>query len=252
MPTSPAEMCWVSPADQAGTIDNLMSRVAKLEETIALLTGGDVSANQLADITPKAGVLTDLTAVSSNAAGGWITDGSFTGVAISTLGWKMSDGNSYPIVQMVDGVLQYGFKASGGVGGASSVASTGQVIGYGASNSTTISSSWKQFSIPQALGGGSFTLPRTGIYLICYQVHSNAFSTPGSDKEANAELTLNGTRILPIFGAVFPSGVSVPEHASGGARIFGGTAGATYGIQALSTTSISMDVSLGIVQLATV
>jgi hypothetical protein len=117
MPNPMDAMCWVSPADEKGNIDNLSTRVARLEEIIALLTGMDISALQLSDITAKAGVLQNLAATASNAAGGWTTSGTFTGTAISTLGWKMSDGNEFPIVTMVDGVLQFGFGRNGQVAG---------------------------------------------------------------------------------------------------------------------------------------
>jgi hypothetical protein len=149
------QMCWVSPADQAGNVDNLISRVERLEELLAQLLSGNVSASQLSDITPNAGVLQNMVATSSNAAGGWITDGTFTGVGISTLGWQMADGNTYPIVQMVDGVLQYGFNQAGGTTGSASTS----VWGQDSIASKTLNSTPTSYPL-------NLTITQTGRYLV--------------------------------------------------------------------------------------
>lgn len=109
-------LCLVSPSDQAGMIDNLVSRVAYLEQVVSLILGHDITAGTLSEITDQLGTVTNATLI--NAANGWTTDGTFSGVAISTLGWVMADGNTYPIVSVnPDGSLNFGFSTTGAIAG---------------------------------------------------------------------------------------------------------------------------------------
>lgn len=110
-----SDICEPTSSQTQGVSSNLERRVAAIEAVLSRLLGGNITANQLSDFTANGGVITDLVAVASNEAGGWITDGTFTGVGISTLGWVMSDGNAFPIVQMVDGKLVYGFNLDGSI-----------------------------------------------------------------------------------------------------------------------------------------
>lgn len=115
--TTTGGVCWIDPADQQAYNNDILTRLTKIEKVLSLLLGMDISAASLADLSSSAGSLTDVMAVLSNAAGGWITDGTFTGVAISSLGWTLSDGNVFPVVTMVDGVLQFGFTQGGAAAG---------------------------------------------------------------------------------------------------------------------------------------
>jgi hypothetical protein len=104
-------VCWVDPADQAGQIEGLLERVARIEEVLSLLCGMDITAIELEDIASQAGVLSGAAATISNASLGWTnTIPPPAGMSLSTLGYTMSDGSSFPVVVMDEnGVLQFGF-----------------------------------------------------------------------------------------------------------------------------------------------
>lgn len=116
---SNSSVCWAGPSDQVGTLYSLTQRVANLEVALARLLGYDLTGLNASDMFEHLGLIGGEW-VNGNGlppGAGWTSDGTFTGVAISTLGWTMSDGNQFPVVTMVDGVLQFGFNTNGTVGG---------------------------------------------------------------------------------------------------------------------------------------
>jgi hypothetical protein len=111
------EICTIKTSDLIGLQNNILSRLYKIEQFLTLLTGMDVTANSLSDITDNLGTVTNATLI--NALRGWITEGTFSGVAISTLGWQLYSECAggmvnYPIVVMdEDGVMQFGAEENG-------------------------------------------------------------------------------------------------------------------------------------------
>lgn len=119
---STGSICSITPSDQAGQIDNILSRLEALEKAIAELQAQNIGATQLSDIAQDAGWLYNVTYMGTP---GWTQTSSGTlippaGVSLSSLGLLMSDGNPYQIVSMdSDGVLQFGFTPQGGTSGSS-------------------------------------------------------------------------------------------------------------------------------------
>jgi hypothetical protein len=122
-PSAAGGVCWSGGADEASEIESLKERVAKLERALQYVLGQDISAGQLSDISQVAGWIYD---VEYMGKPGWTKTSIGTlippaGLSLSSLGFKMSDGNDYPLVVMDEnGVLQYGFTSGGAVKGASS------------------------------------------------------------------------------------------------------------------------------------
>lgn len=104
-------ICWTDPSDMAGQVDSLLERVSRLEEVLSLLCGMDITAVNLSDISALSGTLEQLAATISNASLGWTnTIPPPAGTSLSSLGWTMADGSTFPVVVMdEDGVLQFGF-----------------------------------------------------------------------------------------------------------------------------------------------
>jgi len=117
------ELCLVSPSDMAGQIDNILTRLAKVEQVLSVLLGMDITAGSLDEISQNLGTMTMATLI--NAARGWTTEGTFSGVAISTLGWKMynpctGQEENFPIViTNPDGSLNFGATENGTLCGSS-------------------------------------------------------------------------------------------------------------------------------------
>lgn len=81
-------ICSVSPSDLAGQVDNLLSRIDDLEQTVAELLSQNVSANQLSDLSRQAGWLTGVTYLGVE---GWTQTAAGTlippvGLALSSVG----------------------------------------------------------------------------------------------------------------------------------------------------------------------
>lgn len=110
-PTGGLNDCWVSPSDQAGQIDNILDRLKKVEDLVALLTGANLSVGQLSELSEQVGWVT----VDYLGQPGWIQTEYGTlipppGFSILGSGFTLSDGNVYTAVVMDEnGVLQYGF-----------------------------------------------------------------------------------------------------------------------------------------------
>lgn len=49
--------CWISPADLAGQVDNILTRLARVESALSRLIGADVTAINLENICPAYGTL---------------------------------------------------------------------------------------------------------------------------------------------------------------------------------------------------
>jgi len=82
-----ASICNISPSDQAGQVDNLVTRIEKLEQTVAELVAADISANQLSDLSQQAGWITGVTYLGTE---GWTQTPAGTlipptGLALTTL-----------------------------------------------------------------------------------------------------------------------------------------------------------------------
>ena len=211
--TTTGGVCWTDPADMAGQVNSLMERVTKLEQILSLLCGMDITAAQLSDITSSAGTLTDMMAILSNINGGWVSEGTFTGTAISTLGWPFFNSctgemESWPVVTMQDGVMQFGLSETGQAcgeqveywngGGAAAAAAT---VDYAVTKRTVsvvpadnrFYESSRGITITASAASGietaaSFTVSQAGIYWV------HAYSLPATiSGSGNATLALTFT-----------------------------------------------------------
>lgn len=123
-PTGGLNDCWVSPSDQAGQIDNILDRLKKVEDLVALLTGANLSVGQLSELSEQVGWVT----VDYLGQPGWIQTEYGTlipppGFSILGSGFTLSDGNVYTAVVMDEnGVLQYGWTDTGEAVGESATA----------------------------------------------------------------------------------------------------------------------------------
>ena len=188
---STMQICAVSPLDQQGAIDNLVSRVEELERIVSELLGANLNANQLSDISQQVGWVYGITYMGVE---GWIQTAS--GSLIPPAGWTLSgsgilvdsDGVEYQGVLMdSDGVLQYGYTASGGVAG---------VLAEGYAKDTMVLSAASQtldsfnealiFSAIQFQSGSSIswngsttlTLDLPGTYIVTFRIESASWNTP--------------------------------------------------------------------------
>src|SRR3972149_8446706 len=115
-----AGVCAISPSDLVGYTGNALNRIKDLEQRVAELEAAIVQVNQLSDLSQQVGWVGNVIYMGVE---GWTQTENGTlipppGVSFSSLGFTLSDGNTYPFVVMDEnGVLQYGYTATGGVGG---------------------------------------------------------------------------------------------------------------------------------------
>lgn len=96
--------CSVSPSDMQGQIDNILSRLAGLEEAVAGLAASDVNAIQLSDISPSVGWVYDVTYMGMP---GWTQTAA--GTLIPPTGFSISTASLFPNGAQTSGI-------SGGIG----------------------------------------------------------------------------------------------------------------------------------------
>jgi hypothetical protein len=150
-------VCAISPSDLVGYTGNALNRIKELEQRVAELEAGNVTANQLSDLAQQIG----WASVTYLGQPGW-TQTEY-GTLIPPAGWSflgagmtLSDGNVYQgVFYDEDGVLQFGFnKTTGTVTGAN-------VSGYNylicQANTTVLSSGNPNLSVLYSSGSGIFT-----------------------------------------------------------------------------------------------
>ncbi len=184
---STSEICIPSPSDMAQIADNLLHRIKLLEDAVSELMAANIMANQLSDLSQQVGWVDNITYAGVD---GWSQTeyGSLVpppGLSFSSLGFTLSDGNTYPMVQMdSDGVLQFGFTQQGTVEG-DAVASTKDILVLGANSQTLTFNDaivWTDelFLLGSSItwSGSTITLPSPGTYAISLQLISGSWNTP--------------------------------------------------------------------------
>ena len=184
-------VCAISPSDLVGYTGNALNRIKSLEQRVAELEAAIIQVNQLSDLSQQVGWVGNVEYMGTT---GWTQTEYGTlipppGVSFSTLGFLLSDGNTYPFVVMDEnGVLQYGFTNTGAVEGAliSGIAKDTLVL---SAASQTLSSfnqaiSWSaiQFQSGTSMtwtSGSTVTLAVPGTYAITYRTETTtAWNTP--------------------------------------------------------------------------
>lgn len=177
-----AATCAISPSDLVGTLDNFLHRLEEVEKAVTQLLAQNIWANQLSDLSQQVGWVGNVTYM---GVPGWTQTEYGTlippaGLSLSTLGIKLSDGNTYQAVVMDEnGVLQFGFTPGGtpagelvdawNAGGAPdySIYKFGATLTtnpFSASNGITINSN--TFSSSVSAGAIQWTVSQAGLYLI--------------------------------------------------------------------------------------
>lgn len=109
---SASSVCIPSPSDQAQIIDNLINRIKLLEDAVTMLLAQNISVGQISELSEQIGWVGNVTYM---GIPGWTQTEYGTlipppGFSLSTSGFTMSDGSTFPAVVMdSDGVLQFGF-----------------------------------------------------------------------------------------------------------------------------------------------
>lgn len=124
--TTAGGLCVIGGADEAGQIQSLTERVARLEQALQYVLGEDISADQLSDISQNAGWITGVTYMGTE---GWTRTQygtlipppgfSFSGSGLFNM-YDFCTGEtvSYQGVSVDEnGVIQFGFKPNGQVCG---------------------------------------------------------------------------------------------------------------------------------------
>ena len=184
-------VCAISPSDLIGYVGNLITRVQELEQQVAELQAGNITANQLSDLSQQVGWVGGVNYMGSD---GWTQTeyGSLVppaGVSFSSLGFTLSDGNTYPFVVMdADGVLQYGFTNTGELAGTAGSAIAKDTLVLSAASQTlnafnqAISWSAIQFQSGTSItwtSGSTITLTVPGTYAITFRIEQGTtWNTP--------------------------------------------------------------------------
>lgn len=120
IPGTAGSICTISPKDTETVLNNLISRIEKLEFNLSQILGANLHTEQLSNLSSQVGWVYN---VEYMGVPGWIQTeyGTLIPPAGFTLlgnGFTLSDGNTYNAVLMdSDGVLQYGFTDDGQITG---------------------------------------------------------------------------------------------------------------------------------------
>ncbi len=193
--TADSGVCAISPSDLVGYTGNALNRIKDLEQRVTELEAANVQVNQLSDLSQQVGWVGG---VEYMGTAGWTQTEYGTlippaGVSFSSLGFTLSDGNTYPFVVMDEnGVLQYGFTATGGVGGAAVAGKLNTYTGADQITYSTTPGTVRPFTghiieeddslVSSISGGGEITLTSTGFYLVGWSVQVQYPSGAGADK----------------------------------------------------------------------
>jgi hypothetical protein len=134
-------VCTISPSDLVGTIDNIITRMEKIETALMSILGANLHSGTLSELSQQVGWVYG---VEYMGVEGWIQTEYGTlippaGFTIANGGLTLSDGNTYQAVVMDEnGVLQFGFTPQGEVTGAS-VTGSSYLIAQATTNTLTTS-----------------------------------------------------------------------------------------------------------------
>jgi hypothetical protein len=192
-------VCAISPSDLVGTIDNLISRIEKLESTLSQVLGANLHSETLSELSQQVGWVYG---VEYMGVPGWIQTEYGTlipppGFTLSNGGLTLSDGSTYQAVVMDEnGVLQFGFgqttsdgdftAVTGAMASAQNIAilkTNDPILPTTTTTSSTfpteITSDYDPSSLVTIVGDHQFTLNQTGIYLLTSTVAINAYTAVG-------------------------------------------------------------------------
>ena len=170
-------VCAISPSDLVGYDGNLISEVRDLRQRVSELEAGNIEVNQLSDLSQQVGWVGGVEYLGTS---GWTQTSYGTllpppGVSFSSLGFTLSDGNTYQLVMMdANGVLQYGFRTDGIVAGAQ-VTGSNYITLYTETKSSfepvfSVQRSAGIFSSGSLEGNSTVRISKTGLYLISFSV----------------------------------------------------------------------------------
>jgi hypothetical protein len=188
-PSAAGGVCWSGGADEAGEIESLKERVAKLEQALQYVLGQDVSAGQLSDISQNAGWIYGIEYMGVE---GWTKTSA--GTLIPPAGFSLSGSGLFKMYDFCtgeqqdyqgvsvdeDGVIQFGFKPNGQVCGEKvdqwDASGTPDYYKFHISNtgladqnaSNGITAGVNSYSVGAGVYSGSveLTLSQEGIYLV--------------------------------------------------------------------------------------
>lgn len=199
-PNGGSGFCSVSPSDLAWNTGNALNRLAELEQRVAELEAKVTEASQLSNISGQVGWVGGVTYM---GIPGWTMTEYGTlipppGMSLSSLGIKLSDGNTYNAVWMDEnGVLQYGFTTTGQFVGASTSTFGNKMMatvyadtsndgnefsGPGGITNSEITVYSDPNGIIDPISVSQFRVTKTGYYLLAltYQVNVKSTSATGS------------------------------------------------------------------------
>ena len=189
-------VCAISPSDLVSYTGNGLNRIKSLEQRVAELEAAIVQVNQLSDLSQQVGWVGNVIYMGVE---GWTQTEYGTlipppGVSFSSLGFTLSDGNTYPFVVMDEnGVLQYGFTNTGGVGGALSGSVSDYIVLDDSSAArppafTTVASLGTALS---CIGDNVISISAAGLYMITFHC-SFKMPTAATDQDTAVDI-YNGT-----------------------------------------------------------
>ena len=175
-------VCNVTPSDMAGQVDNLISRIESLEQSVSELSAANVSANQLSDLSQDAGWITGVTFMGTE---GW-TQTPF-GTLIPPAGWT-------GLSSIIDGQTGLSIYSGGSVPG-----------GIPATWNSAISP-WSNFT---GLNYLNFTSGGTGS--IGFDNNGDTICETSTDNNSNAALKIlkPGVYFITVF-VYLTAGTSAP------------------------------------------
>jgi hypothetical protein len=201
-------VCSISPSDLVGYVGNLINRVKDLEQKVAELAAGNVEVNQLSDLSQQVGWVGGVTYM---GVSGWTQTEYGTlippaGVSFSSLGFTLSDGNTYPMVVMdEDGVLQYGFTNTGQVSGASVSGRNNLILSF--SQNMSSFNEYVTFDTEERSSGSSMTWAAdtislsSGLFLVSVYMDIDSWSTPGEAHywSIDTAINLSGNSVFLVW-----------------------------------------------------
>jgi len=237
------DICWVSPSDQAGQINNILDRVHNLEVAVAQLAGLDVNATNLSDMVASLGTITNGTILlPDNSLTGWtnsIPPGDFSGTLIS----------NGVITTWENGVVSFEVQPSGittGGGGVSAAHYESTTFDTGITSSSgqdplTLDSEAYDPDNIGSLSSNKITIAATGTYLINANIYIAASSGDFTAGHVYVGVTQTG---LSNYNYVrFPTAVA---DVSSSTHVFltptlALTAGNQIGIRVFNNTASNID-----------
>jgi hypothetical protein len=172
-----ADICWISPSDQAGQVGNILTRLSNLEIVVAKLAGLNITATNASDLSTQLGVMAGGIIVSGEGGAAIPTaPGSFTGIMIGGGIMKIFENGTIQFEVDKTGIVTGG---GGGIGDIITLKNLNDTLTFNQPNMNSVVLQKGTIWDSSLYENGMIKIPSSGYFMATASFHAVLEAGPG-------------------------------------------------------------------------